>query len=250
VKGLRGWLKLTWIEMKLFVRNPLAAFFAIAFPLLLLLMYGSIYGNSPLPYYSGHGMVDVYAPAYIGMVIATNGLMTLPGAITHYRESGVLRRLQATPLRPLAILLAEFAGNFVMTAAGAVLIIVAAKLVYDVHFYGNPAAVVGAFVLCSASFLAFGFMLASLLPTVQSAQMTAYLLFFPQLFLSGAAYPTQLMPSGLRTVAEYLPMTYVVKLLQGLWLGDSIDAHIKDIIVLATLMVVSMAVSSRVFRWR
>jgi hypothetical protein len=45
-------------------------------------------------------------------------------------------------------------------------------------------------------------------------------------------------------------MTYVVKLLQGLWLGDSIDAHIKDIIVLATLMVVSMAVSSRVFRWR
>jgi ABC-2 type transport system permease protein len=80
--------------------------------------------------------------------------------------------------------------------------------------------------------------------------MTAYLLFFPQLFLSGAAYPTQLMPGGLRTVAEYLPLTYVVKLLQGLWLGDGINAHIKDIIVLATLMVASTAVSSRLFRWR
>ncbi len=246
---MRGWLKLTWIETKLFVRNPLAAFFAIAFPLLLLFLYGSIYGNNPLPFYAGHGMVDVYAPAYIGMVIATNGLMTLPGVITNYRENGVLRRLQATPLRPLAILLAEFVGTFVMTAVGALLIILAATLVYHVHFFGNPAAVAAAFVLCTASFFAFGFVLPSVLPTAQSMQMAAYLLFFPQLFLSGAGYPMQLLPSGLRTVADYLPMTYVVKLLQGLWLGDAFGAHVKDVIVLVALMVVSVALSARLFRW-
>jgi ABC-2 type transport system permease protein len=247
---MHGWVKLTWVEAKLFLRNPLAAFFALAFPLLLLFLYGSIYGNNPLPLYGGHGMVDVYAPAYIAMVIATNGLVTVPNAIANYRESGVLLRLQATPLRPLALLLAEFTGNFVMTVVGALLIIVTGALVYHMHFLGDPLSMLAAFVLSCLSFFAFGFVLASVLPTAYAVQVVAYLLFFPMLFLSGVGYPTQLMPQSLQNIAQFLPLTYVVKLLQGLWLGESWGAHLKDVLILAGLLVVSVIVSARFFRWK
>lgn len=247
---MHGWFKLTWVEAKLFLRNPLAAFFALAFPLLLLFLYGSIYGNNPLPLYGGHGMVDVYAPAYIAMVIATNGLLTVPNAIANYRESGVLLRLQATPLRPLAILLAEFTGNFVMTVVGALLIIVTGALVYHMHFLGDPLSMLAAFVLSCLSFFAFGFVLASVLPTAYAVQVIAYLLFFPMLFLSGIGYPTQLMPQSLQNIAQFLPLTYIVRLLQGLWLGESWSTHGKDVLILAGLLVVSVIVSARFFRWR
>lgn len=247
---MQGWLKLTWVEAKLFLRNPLAAFFAIAFPLLLLFLYGSIYGNNPLPLFRGHGMVDVYAPAYIAMVIATNGLLTVPNAIATYRENGVLVRLQATPLRPLAILLAEVTGNFLMTIIGALLIIVAGKLVYNLQFLGNPLSMFAVFTLSCLSFFAFGFVLASILPTAYSVQIVAYLLFFPMLFLSGVGYPTQLLPQGLQQIANFLPLTYVVKLLQGLWLGDSWGNHLKDVLILGALLVVSVIISAKFFRWR
>jgi ABC-2 type transport system permease protein len=247
---MHGWIKLTWVEAKLFLRNPLAAFFALAFPLLLLFLYGSIYGNTPLPLYGGHGMVDVYAPAYIAMVIATNGLLTVPNAIAHYRESGVLLRLQATPLRPLAILLAEVTGNFVMTVVGALLIIVAGGLVYHLHVLGDPLSILVAFVGSCLSFFAFGLVLASVLPTAYAVQVVAYLLFFPMLFLSGVGYPTQLLPQGLQTLAQFLPLTYVVHLLQGLWLGESWGTHLKDVLILASLLVISVLVSAKFFRWR
>jgi ABC-2 type transport system permease protein len=195
-------------------------------------------------------LVDVYAPAYIAMVIATNGLLTVPNAIANYRESGVLLRLQATPLRPLAILLAEVTGNFVMTVVGALLIIVAGGLVYHLHVLGDPLSMLCAFVLSCLSFFAFGFVLASVLPTAYAVQVVAYLLFFPMLFLSGVGYPTQLMPQSLQTIAQFLPLTYVVKLLQGLWLGESWGAHLKDVLILAGLLVVSVIVSARFFRWR
>jgi ABC-2 type transport system permease protein len=247
---MKSWLKMSWVEAKLFLRKPLATFFALVFPLLLLFLYGSIYGNTPMSIYGGHGMVEVYAPAYIAMVIATNGLMTVPNAIASYRESGVLYRLQAAPLRPLSILLAQVAGNFVMTVLGALLIILAGVLAYHMHFLGNPLSVIAAFVLGCLSFFAFGFVLASLLPTAYAVQVVAYLLFFPMLFLSGVGYPIQLMPQNLQDISRFLPLTYVVRLLQGLWLGESMNAHIQDVLILIGLAIVSMILSIRFFRWR
>ncbi len=247
---MQGWLKLTWVEAKLFIREPIAAFFSMVFPLMLLFLFGSIYGNEPSSLFGGHGLVDVYVPAYIALVIGTNGLLSLPITIANYRESGVLLRLQAAPLRPQAILLAEIAVNFLMTLVGALLLIVVGKLVYNLHFLGDPFTMFVAFTLCCLSFFAFGFVLASLLPNARAVQIVGMVIFYPMLFLSGTAVPAQLLPKNLQNFAQFLPLTWVVKLLQGLWLGSSWGDQVTYVIALVALLVVSVSISARFFRWR
>src|SRR5712692_5515486 len=100
---MQSWLKLTWVETKLFLREP-GAYFGLAFPLVLLFIFGGIYGNTPNAFLGGRGSLDVYVPAYIAMLIVAYGFFALPIVIINYRERGILFRLQATPLRPLAIL--------------------------------------------------------------------------------------------------------------------------------------------------
>lgn len=247
---MRGWLKLTWVETKLFLRDPTAAFFALAFPLLSIFIFGSIYGNKPTPFFGGHGTIDVSAPAYIAMIIAINGLIYLPVVMANYRERGILLRLQATPLRPLAILVAEIVVSFMMTIVGTILLFIAAKVVYDLHFFGNPFSVLMAFVLGTCSIFALGFVVASLAPNVRTAEFAGLAIFMVMLFLSGATFPSQLFPSALKQVTQFLPLTHVVTLLQGLWLGNGWGSHIKEVIVLASLLVVSVIVSARFFHWR
>ena len=67
--------KMTWVETKLFLREPMAAFFTLAFPLMVLFLFGGIYGNEPNEMFGGRGTVDMLVPAYMGMIIGTVGLM-------------------------------------------------------------------------------------------------------------------------------------------------------------------------------
>ena len=246
---MRGLTKLSWVEMKLFLREPMAAFFTLAFPLMMLFLFGSIYGNKPSPLFGGYGSVDVSVPSYTAMIIATSGLLSLTIVLSTYRELGVLRRLKATPLQPQTILTAQVVVVFVMTTLGMALLIVAAKIVYHLRFDGNAFQVFVAFVLGCASFFALGFVLASLTPTARTAQALAMLIFFPMMFLSGATIPREVLPETIRTYAQFLPLTHVVNLLRGLWVGESLAAHGKELAVLGSLLVLGVGVSVKTFRW-
>jgi ABC-2 type transport system permease protein len=246
---MRGLWKLTWTEIKLFIREPSATFFTLAFPLMLLLLFGSIWGNKPTPFYGGFGYVDASVPAFTAMIIATCGLLSLSTVMAAYRETRVLRRLRATPLRPEGILTAQVTVNFLMTVLGMLLLIVAGKLIYGLRFSGNPISVIVAFVLSTLSFFAIGFVLAGLMPTARTAQVVAMVLFFPMLFLSGAAMPLEIMPEKIRQCAEFLPLTHVVNLLRGLWMGDGWAEHFKEVAILAAILVVGVFVSAKTFRW-
>lgn len=246
---MRGFWKLTWVEIKLFLREPMAAFFTLAFPLMMLFLFGSIYGNKPTSFFGGYGSVDVSVPAYTAMIVATTGLLGLPITVASYRERGILRRLQATPLRPQAILGAQVIVNFLMTMWGMGLLVVAGKLVYNLRFDGNPFSVLAAFVLSSMSFFALGFVLAGLLPTARTAQIVAMVLFYPMIFLSGATIPREVLPESIRQVAQILPLSHVVTLLRGLWMGDPWEKHLTEVGILAVLLIVGVLVSSKTFRW-
>uniref|UniRef100_A0A7C1JMN4 Transport permease protein n=1 Tax=Caldilinea aerophila TaxID=133453 RepID=A0A7C1JMN4_9CHLR len=246
---MRGFWKLTWTEIKLFLREPMAAFFTLAFPLMMLFLFGSIYGNEPTPFFGGYGSVDVSVPAYTAMIIATSGLLGVTITMASYREQGILRRLKATPLRPQSILGAQVIVIFLMTTLGMVLLVIAGKLVYGLRFDGNPLNVVLAFVLSSMSFFALGFVLAGLLPTARTAQIVAMVLFYPMIFLSGAAIPREMLPESIRELAQVLPLSHVVTLLRGLWMGDPWTKHLGEVGILTLLLIAGVLVSSKTFRW-
>lgn len=246
---MRAFLKYTWTEIKLFLREPVGAFFTLAFPLMMLFLFGSIYGNEPSPYFNGYGSVDVSIPAYTSMIIGTTGIMGLTITMSAYREKGILRRLRATPLRPQVILAAQVIVIFLMTVLGMVLLILAGVAVYGLRFDGNPISIAVAFILGSLSFFSLGFILAGVMPTARTGQVVSMAIFYPMLFLSGAGLPLEMLPDGVRKFSNFLPLTHVVTLLRGLWIGDSWSQHTTEVIVLLSLLVIGVVVSAKTFRW-
>jgi ABC-2 type transport system permease protein len=246
---VRGFLKLAWVEMKLYLRQPEAFFFTLVFPLLLLFLFGGIYGNKPNPFFGGRGTVDVSTPAYMAMIIGSTGLLSIAVVVSGYREKGILRRYRATPLRPAAVIAAQIIVHFAMTLVGAGLLIVAARIVFNLRFSGRAGSVFLAFTLSCLSFFAAGFLLASLARTSRAANILGLVIFFPNLFLSGATFPKEMFPPIVRTINKALPMTHVVTLLQGLWFGNPWSRHLVEVGVLVGLLVVGVFVSAKFFRW-
>ncbi len=237
------------MELKMFFRNPTGAFFTIIFPLMLVLVFGSIYGNGQNPQFGGYGIVDVYVPSFTGMIVAISALTNLNTEIATAREKGILRRLKATPLRPLTILTAKIAMIFSVTALSMVIMIVAAKFAFGLRFAGDPIAVSAAFVLSSFSFFAFGIVIASVMPNVRAAESFGFILLFLMLFLSGVFVPFEVVPDTVQQIAQIFPMTHVTTLMRGLWIGQSVLEHLTEVVVLLGIMVAGFLISAKIFRW-
>ena len=246
---MKSLLKMSWMEAKLFFREPIGAFFTLVFPLMMLFLFGNIYGNTPTPMFNGLGTIDISVPAYTAMIIATTGLMGLTITMSSYREKRILRRLQTTPISPFVVLAAQVIVLFLMTLFGMALLIIAGKLVYHIQFQGNALSVLGGFMLSSLSFFAIGFVLAGLMPTARTAQVVGMVLLYPMLFLSGAGFPRELLPAAIKKVSTFLPLTYVVNLLRGLWIGEAWSLHTTNVLVLLAILVVGIGVSIKTFRW-
>ena len=246
---MKSLLKMTWMEAKLYLREPVGAFFSLIFPVMMLLLFGTIYGNTPPPGTNTQGAIDALIPAFSAMVIGMSGLMSVTITLATYRENGILRRLRTTPVNPLTVMVAQVVVVFVMTCLGMLLLLLVGKLVYHVSFVGNFLSLAAGFTLCSLSFFGIGFILAGLMPTARTAQIVAMVLLYPMLILSGAAWPRELMPSAIEKVSAYIPLTYVVNLLKGLWNGQAWNAHLLDIGVLGVMLVLGVVISLWTFRW-
>jgi ABC-2 type transport system permease protein len=246
---MKSLIKMTWMETKLFLREPVGAFFTLAFPLMMLFLFGSIYGNEPSPLFGGKGTIDISVPAYTAMIVATTGLMGLTITMAAYRENGVLRRLRTTPISPLVVLVAQVIVLFLMTSVGMLLLVIAGKLVYHMRFEGNVLNLLAGFTLSSLSFFSIGFVLAGLMPTARTAQVVGMVILYPMLFLSGAGFPRELLPEAIKKISTFLPLTYVVNLLRGFWVGEPWSQHWLDVGVLAGILVLGILISLKTFRW-
>ncbi len=247
---MKNLLRITWMETKLFVREPVSAFFTLIFPLMMLFIFGTIYGSQPIPGgVSTQGAIGNLIPAFTAMIIGMTGLMPITITMATYRENGILRRLRTTPVSPLVVMAAQVIVVFAMTGLGMLLLVIAGKLVYHVQFVGNAYSVAGGFVLSSLSFFGIGFILAGTMPTARTAQIVAMVLLYPMLILSGAAWPRELMPETVQKISAFLPLTYVVNLLGGLWTGGSWGQHLLDVGVLAGMLLLGILISVKTFRW-
>lgn len=246
---MNAFYKLTQTHLKLFSREPVAFFFTLVFPVLLLFLFGFIFGNEPDPIYGNgqYGYIDAEVPGLTAIIIGTVALMSIPIATATAREQKILRRYQATPMNPWLYLAADIAVYFLLALMGLILLVVLAKLVFDLRFGGNWLAVFMGFSLSALAFMAVGYVIASLAPTSRVAQVVGQIIFFPMMFLSGATLPLEIMPAGVQTISRLLPLTHVVKLLQDLWFGNGWNS--TAIFVLVMLMLVGLLLSARTFRW-
>jgi ABC-2 type transport system permease protein len=239
----------TWTQAKLYVREPIATFFTIFFAPLFLVLFGLIYGNEPSDLFGGRGSMDVTVPGYLGIIIVTVGLIGLPIQTAVNRELGILRRYRVTPVRPLAYIVADVTSYWVMALLGMVLLVIVGVLAYSIRFEGSIPSVLLGFTLSTLSFLSLGFVIASIAPSARVAQTVGMVLSYPMMFLSGATIPLEVLPAGVQRIADFLPLTYVVRLMRGLWVGDPWSDLWFEVVVLTGILVVCSALSARFFRW-
>jgi ABC-2 type transport system permease protein len=240
---------ITKIEFKLFLRNFFSVFFAFAFPVGMLLLFGGIYGNEPVEFFGGHGTIDVTVPSYFCMIIAVTGLMSLPLTVAQYRERKILKRFMATPINPSGILISQVIVNFIITVLGMVVLIVVGKIVFDLHFLGRVLPTIFSFLLITLSMFSLGLLIAGVSPNGKTANAISYLIYFPMLFLSGATMPIEIMPKSIANIAKVLPLTHGVELLKGIWLGGKLSDYLLEIIVLLCIFAVCTTIAVKSFKW-
>jgi len=246
---MQSFRKLAYVNLKLSLREPMATFFTLAFPPLLVVLFGAMYGNDPSAMFGGYGSMDVSMPAYTALILSTVGLMSVPITISGYRETGVLRRFQATALRPLTYIAADVVAHLVMTLLGMVGLVVAGWLLYRVQFEGNAVAVACAVVFGGLCMFSVGYLIASLAPNARAALVIGMVLFYPMMFLSGAGIPLEVLPESIQKVSTFMPLTYVVKLLRGLWFGETWGDHLLETAVIGGVLIICTALAARFFRW-
>jgi ABC-2 type transport system permease protein len=247
---LRGLWKLTWLEIKIFLREPLGAFGSILIPVLVFLVVGRVMG-------SGHSasslaessFMQTGLPVLASVFIAVNAVLSLVTIISIYREGGILKRLRATPLRPQTILSAHVIVKLLLTAATLALLVLAGKRYYPVGIHAPLFSFTIALLISTWSILSIGFLIASIVPTARFAQPIGGFIMYPMLGICGLFAPIALMPPVLRAVAKVTPLTYAVSLMEGIWKGERWAAHVGDVAALVLVFAVCTALSAKVFRW-
>jgi ABC-2 type transport system permease protein len=247
---LRGLWKLTWLEIKIFLREPLGAFGSILIPVLVFLVVGRVMG-------SGHSasslaessFMQTGLPVLASVLIAVNAVLSLVTIISIYREGGILKRLRATPLRPQTILSAHVIVKLLLTAATLALLVLAGKRYYPVGIHAPLFSFTIALLISTWSILSIGFLIASIVPTARFAQPIGGFIMYPMLGICGLFAPVALMPPVLRAVAKVVPLTYAVSLMEGIWKGEAWSAHVGDVAALVLVFAVCTTLSAKVFRW-
>ena len=216
---MRLLIKMTWLELKLFVREPLTVLFALALPLMVLFVMGGVFGNqSSAEVYRGVGAMDYYVPAYVALVMASLGLISLPTHISSNRELGVLKRYRASGIVAWVVVVSQVLVTFVIASASAALLVAVAMPTHDVASPVSVMKVLAGFVLVGWEFAAIGVLLGAILPSSRAAQAFGVLFWFVFLIVGGAGPPPEILTGALGTVSDLTPLRYAINVMQDGWL--------------------------------
>src|SRR5438093_7606299 len=241
---LRGLWGLTWLEIKIFVREPLGVFGTVGIPVFIFVLFGRLLGpqvrrGSPqIP-----RVVSVDLPILASLLIATSTMLSLVAIIAIYRDGGILRRLRGTPLRPHTILTAHVMVKLLFTSVTLAITLLAGRRYYPVDAGVPLVSFTLALLFSTVCFLSLGFLIASIVPTARFAQPIGTAIVYPMVGLSGLFVPLESMPPMLQGVARALPPTYAVSLLRGIWRGDGWSGHVTDVAVLLLMFLAFTAIS-------
>ena len=240
--------RLTITEFKLYLRERVGPVWVIAFPLLLLVIFGAIpVFRKPSASLGGYTPMDVYVPILIAFSLALSAVVAMPMVLAGYRERGVLRRIKTTPAGPARVLAAHLIINLGVAAVSATEVLVVARLAYGVTLPRQLAGFALGVLFTVAALQALGLLVAAIAPTGRAAQVIGMVMFYPMLFLSGLWWPIPEMPPVLQHVAEATPLGAAWQAMSTAAAGQWPPA--LPLLTLAGYAVVLSLGAARLFRW-
>jgi ABC-2 type transport system permease protein len=238
-------LALAWaqfrFERRMFWRNPSAAFFNFALPLLLLVLIGAVFATDS-------SELDVLVPGIAGMSVVATTFTALAFNLTYLREEGILKRIRGVPI-PTVAYLSGLLGSAVMNAFVQVTIVVLVSKVLFGAEWPNDLPLLAAFTaLGVACFASLGVAFAHAIPNADAAPAYTNAIFLPLIFISGVFYSADDLPPVLKGIAEALPLTHVIDGLSAAMVGGDADLGVAALVV-AGWTLAGAVVAVRWFRW-
>ena len=245
---LKGFWKLTWVETKVFMREPMGFVIPLAMPVILFVLLGRSLSFGELET-TPAVETPFNLPILFALLIALQAVVSLVVIISIYREGGILKRLRATPLSPVTILSAHVFVKLAFTVVSLGLLVLAGRQFFPGAMDVNLPSFTSALLLSTLSILSLGFVIASLVPTSRFARPIVAAFLYPMIAVSGLFFSVEQLPSPLQVVAYGLPTTHAVSLMQGIWDGSGWGAHWGSVAALILLFGVFTGLSTKVFRW-
>jgi ABC-2 type transport system permease protein len=232
-------------QQRLFWRSREAAFFTFVLPILLLVLLGSVYGDDEIdgvpgaPYLvAGTICYGVVSTAFAGLAIST----------VVRRESGVLKRVRATPLPPTVFLAAVIGSELVVITIEVACQVLIGRYLLDAGFPEAPGALVLALLLGAAAFAALGLAITGLVRSGEGSSAIVNAIYLPMTFICGAFFAKDAFPDFLEAIANVLPLTYLLQLVRDLFVEGS-GWSATAVAVVAVWGIGGLAVAFRTFRW-
>jgi ABC-2 type transport system permease protein len=237
-------------EQLLFWRNREAAFFTFFLPILFFLIFGSIYGNSLIT--KEHIRAAPFLQAgMIGYGVASTAFAGLAITMVIRRESGVLKRIRATPLPPATYLLAVLVSTFIVFLIEATLIIVIGRLLFHIGLPERLGSLLVILVLGAGCFAAMGLGLTGLVRSAEGSSAVVNFVYLPMAIISGTFFTPKEFPSFLRAIADVLPLTYYTKLTRDVMVRNHhVWSETGSIGVVLLWAAIGLVGAVRGFRWQ
>jgi ABC-2 type transport system permease protein len=239
----------TIIETKLFLRRRSELLWTLAFPIMFMVLFGLIYGDTQ---WGGMDMrsVDYLLPGIVVMGAMVTGIMRTSVGFVGEREKGIYRRLALTPLKRQTLIGGQLLQHYIVIIVQTVLLIAIGVIAFKIKITGNLALFWLVLSIGALCFMSIGFALTGLIKTSRSATPINQMAYFTLMFLGGVFFPNSMLPSFLARVANVLPSTQMGDALRlvayhGAGLGDIW----QNLLIMAGWILACMAISIKFFRW-
>lgn len=239
--------RLTGLELRLMMREPMVVVGLLGLPVIAMIVIGGVFGQTPDPEFGGVPPDDYYVASYLGVVLASLGLVTLPAHIATNRELGVTRRYRASGLSTGTIVATQLALGVLLGLVSSAIVVVLGHVVYDLDAPDHLAAVMGWFALGLICHVAIGGALGLMCKTGRAATALGNALFLPALLLGGGGPPRDVMSSAMRAVGDVIPLSHITAGLRRDWLGatDGVHAAWWPLVVAASSLTLAVWLTRR-----
>jgi len=242
-------IRQTRMQMRLFLRRKDELFWTLAFPVLFILLFGAIYGNSKWEGMSIRS-IDYLLPGIIVMGAMVTGIMRTATAFVQEREQGIYRRLALTPLTRTTLIGSQLLQHYLVIIVQTLLLVAIGGLAFKTHLTGNTALFWLTLSVGALCFMSIGFALTGLIKTLRSATPIIQITYFALMFLGGIFFPNSLLPKWLENAAGILPSTQMGDALRAVvYNGAGIGDIWQKLAIMGAWIAVCMVISIRFFRW-
>ena len=234
-------------EQKLFWRSRELAFFTFLLPIVFYLILASAYGDEDIEGADGYLYL---LSGMIGYGAAATTFAGLALLLVIRRESGVLKRLRATPLPGWTYIVAVLGSIVFVFFLEAIALVALGRVAFEVSLPEHLISLAAALALGAAAFAALGVALTAFIKSSEGSSAVVNAIYLPLAFISGSFFSSDAFPRALRAVAEVLPLVHFIRLVRDVMVyGDRIWDHPGAVAIVAAWGVAGTIVALRGFRW-